>query len=204
MEKEQINLADYEDYFEERSRGGGGGKKKKKATWGSEGRQKSKGSESRRGQQEGLKYKRERGERSPVDEVSSVIRYLFTQDVKLVDRYIDWLAENINEPEDPKMSQTDLSNWEQFTASVKAGGGGRQTSRNARARTHLLTGIRAAAEESRQGEPNEEAVMEKLRLRLIRHLNNWRVVLELKNEEGIARERLEEEVLERMTRKETS
>src|SRR3989339_678438 len=163
-----------------------------------------------------IKYKKapvkgaENSDKSPAAEVQDVLEYIKSQDagsveMKCTTQYLGWLKENIHDPDDLVINEGEMSNWEKLTASVKAGGGGRQTSRNARARTHLMTGIRASAEEFRQAYPNETIVMNKIRERLQKHLKNWKVILSASQTDEdrlkqapVDTGMLEEEVLKRL------
>ncbi|MBI3282696.1 hypothetical protein HYZ70_01305, partial [Candidatus Curtissbacteria bacterium] len=140
-----IELDSYEGYGEAPRRGGGGGGGKKRPVFGEKGRRKKKQAEGKAGQLAHRQEARSGGERSPVDEVNDVLRYVAPDP----STYIKWVEKNINLPK-IELSEEEMSNWEKFTASVHAGGSGRQTSRNARARTHLVTGIRARSEVGRK------------------------------------------------------
>src|SRR3989344_6664767 len=182
---------------------GGGGKKKKAESWGSKGRRIHKGSEARLGQVDNAMDRRENDEKSPADEVDSILRYLSEQDgenpsVPGLTKYLDWLMQYINNPDSMRITNDECGKWEQFTASVHAGGSGRQTSRNARARIHLITGIGASAEESRKAMPNQELVMEKLRVKLVTHVSNWRKLMRLNAGEIVNKADLDSAVLNRL------
>lgn len=200
----KINPDDFEEWGELEGKGGGGGGKKDKRQGGKT--VEAIGGDAKKNQLKNVAKTRKEGEKSPVDEVQEVVDYVTRQDEgsaerKNLTRYIEWLKTNFGEVDGLDI-EDEMGNWEQMTASVKAGGGGRQTSRNARARTHLITGIRATAEESRQGAPNEEIVMKKIIERLRQHLNNWRTLMlasqsaeDRKKSVSVELGRLEEEVL---------
>lgn len=164
------------------------------------GRKKKKHHEAKVGQQLNALEKHDHGEKTPTEEVDTVLRFVQRRDegdlnMKEFAKYVSWLEVSLNSQE-IDIYKENLSEFEKLTASVKAGGGGRQTSRNARARTHLVTGIRATAEKSRQAYPNEEIVMNKLKERVERHLNNWKRILSGTNDTR----NLEEIVLDRLAK----
>lgn len=188
-----------ESYIE---KGGGGGGKKKRDAFGRGKRDERKTEEAREGMLANATERHEHGEKSPQAEIDSVLRFLAKQDrdnpdMPALTEYLDWLKSNVASSE-VRLKEEEFGKWEQMTASVHAGGSGRQTSRNARARTHLITGIRATSEESRQGAPNEKIVMDKLKQRLNSHLKNWRTVLTSGKEKKLNLESLEEKVLGRI------
>ena len=124
---------------------------------------------------------RENGEQTPVEEINSVLSSLMRRDSNDLDltetkNYITWLTARLIEKE-LDFSKEKFGDFEKITPSVGAGGAGRQTSRNSRARTHLITGIREKSEKDRKSYPNEIKVMEKLKKSLERHIDNWRAVL---------------------------
>ncbi len=183
---------------------GGGGGKKKREPWGSKGRKGHKGAESRVGQKTNAAERRENDQKSPGKEVGEVLRYISITDegnplMPAGTRYIKWLEMYINNPDSIQVLNEECGKWEQYTASVHAGGSGKQTSRPARARTHLITGIRESAEQSRQAGPNQEIVMEKIKAKLITHVLNWRKLMLLGEREVITKQALESAVLGRMT-----
>jgi len=176
---DRFELMDFDE--EETGGGGGGGGGKKKKHQGDETRL-ALSADMRKGQLQNAAERSDNDEKSPVDEVQDVLDYINKMDESNVEmknftRYLDWLKANINAIDDLVVKESDMSSWEQMTASVHAGGGGRQTSRNARARTHLITGIRASAEKDRKATPNEHIVMEKIEMKLKRHLQNWKVLM---------------------------
>lgn len=185
-----IELDSYEDYGLTPSRGGGGGGKKR-TVFGEKGRLKKKQVEGKAGQFTHRQEARAHGEKSPVDEVNDVLRY-----VTDFPSYVKWVEKNINLPEIEPL-ETEMGNWEKFTASVHAGGSGRQTSRNGRARTHLITGIRARSEVGRRAFECEADVMAKIKARLETHLANIRILIGVKRDEKIGFSKLEEEILTR-------
>jgi|CXWL01.1.fsa_nt_gi hypothetical protein len=184
--------------------GGGGGKKIKPETWGSRGRRKSKLAEGKIGQKKNAAERKENDQKSPASEINDVLRYLAKQDkddagMTALTEYLEWLGRFINSPESVWINEEDeCGKWEKFTASVHAGGSGRQTSKNARARTHLITGIRASAQKDKQAGPNQVLVMGKLRRKLIVHVNNWRKLMMVNPEEKITPDGLETNVLTRL------
>lgn len=207
---EQLVDAIEEEIYRGNKSGGGGGKKKKPESWGSGGRRKSKRVEGTIGQKKNAAERRENAQKSPAAEVNEVLTYLAKQDeddaeMTALTEYLKWLGRHINNPGTVQINEgEEYGKWELFTASVHAGGSGRQTSKNARARTHLVTGIRASAEKARQAGPNEVLVMKKLRGKLIVHVNNWRKLLMVNPSETVASDALETNVLSRLTEISTS
>lgn len=194
-----------EEEINRSNKSGGGGKKKKPKSWGSAGRQKSKSAEGAIGQKSNAVDRRENAQKSPVAEVNGILTYLAKQDegdagMPALTEYLKWLGRYIDNPETVQINEgEECGKWELFTASVHAGGSGRQTSKNARARTHLITGIRASAEKARQAGPNEALVMKKLRGKLVIHVNNWRKLLMVNPSETVTPDVLETNVLARLT-----
>ena len=206
---ERLTADEVEDVIERKiygggKSGGGGAKKKKPETWGSMGRRKSKRAEGATGQKENAANRRENAQKPPAAEVNDVLEHLARQDendagMTVLTEYLKWLGRYINNPESVQINEEDeCGKWEKFTASVHAGGSGRQTSRNARARTHLITGIRASAQKDKQAEPNQVLVMDKLRRKLIVHVNNWRKLMMVNPEGKITPDVLESNVLGRL------
>lgn len=158
--------------------------------------------EIKKGQQKNILKRHEHGEKTPEEEIDSVLRSLKRRDgndleMKATNKYIDWLTERMTEKEFD-FEKESFSDFEMMTASVRAGGSGRQTAKNSRARTHLITGIRAKSEQDRKAYPNEEAVMKKLEGRIKKHLNNWRVIISANQDLREYPELIGEEVLSRM------
>ncbi len=173
-------------------------KKQERDFGGEKGRKKKKQKEVKLGQDKNALERTDHGEKTPESEIASVLSYILRQDKGDVNMpatadYIKWLEERMTEKEFT-FSNESFSDFEQITSSVGAGGAGRQTARNARARRHIVTGIRATAEESRKALPNEKLVMEKLEKRVKRHLENWRLVLSVS---GVS---LESQVLDRIAK----
>ena len=182
-------------------RGGGGGKKHR--VFGSEGRGKKKAVEAHEGMVKNRLHRREGGDKSPMSEVMSTMVYLAGKDkeekeMETLKRYISFVKASIDDPRSLAVSEDDCSDWERLTPSVAAGGGGKDTSRNGRARTHVLTGIRTMADKRLEGgaaTQNEEAVMEKMKQKLEKHVKNLRMVMGFKPGEVADPDKLEEQIL---------
>lgn len=178
-------------------KGGSGGAKK---VFGSEhGRRKKKGAEAKEGQRINAAERHDRSEKSPKDEIADVVRYLIKQDgndqnLSATSKYIEWLTSSIDQPDIYTPIEQEFGNWIGYTASVKAGGGGRQTSNNARRRTHLITGITAEWEKSRKADPNQEQVMRLVKERIITHLHNWRQILFLQPGQKVSDGQIQTEI----------
>lgn len=199
----QIELDTFEDYEAVPVRGSGGGGKKR-PVFGEKGRQKKKLAEGKSGQLAHRQEARSGGEKSPTEEVNNVLSYIATRDegkndMPALTTYLKWVERNIDSKE-IELQEAEMSNWEKFTASVHAGGSGRQTSRNARARTHLITGIRERSEIGRKAFECERDVMEKIKTRLETHLANLRILIDAKKGEKVDVSKLEEDILSRITK----
>ena len=178
-------------------KGGSGGSKR--VFGGQRGRRKKKIAEAKVRQIINAAERHDRSEKSPKDEITDVIRYLVKQDEKdttlsATTKYIEWLTSNIDQPDIYIPVEQEFGNWIGYTASVKAGGGGRQTSNNARRRTHLITGITAEWEKSIKADPNQIKVMKLLRYRIVKHLNNWRQILFLQPGQKVTDSQIQSEI----------
>lgn len=178
-------------------KGGSGGAKK---PFGSErGRKSKKLAEARVGQRVNASERHESSQKTPSNEIADVIKYIVKKDEKdpnltAMSNYLEWLTKNITQPENYIQIDQEFENWIGYTASVKAGGGGRQTSNNARRRTHSITGITAEWEKSRKADPNQEKVMKLLKERITKHLMNWRQVLMLRHDQVVSQNILQSEI----------
>ena len=155
--------------------------KNKDKIFGGRGRKKKKFKEGKIGQTKNALERHAHGEKTPEEEIGFVLASVKRRDGESLEmaetnKYIKWLKERLMEKEFD-FGKEKFSEFEKITASVGAGGAGRQTARNARARRHLITSLRVTAEQDRKGFPNEEIVMKKLEKKVRRHLGNWRIVL---------------------------
>lgn len=176
--------------------------KKERDFGGDFGRKKKKSKESKDGQLRNSLERHDHGEKTPEAEISSVLRFVMKKDLedtemRATKEYINWLKNRLEE-DLFDISLEKFGEFEKLTASVKAGGGGRQTSRNSRARTHLITGIREKSEKDRKAYPNEMDVMNKIGLSIKRHLENWRIVIKADSRFKDSLGSLEDKVLEMM------
>lgn len=151
--------------------------------------------EIKKGQTKNSLERHDHGEKTPEEEIETVLRSLKNE--REISEYIDWLTERMTEKEFD-FSKESFSEFEKITSSVKAGGAGRQTARNSRARTHEITGIRRKSEQSREAFPNEVVVMKKLDKSVRRHLENWRVIINANQALKEHPELIGEEVLSRI------
>lgn len=180
-------------------RGGSGGTKRVFGTGEKGGRRKKKSAEVKVGQKINAAERHGSSEKTPSGEIADVINYLIKVDendpsLTAMSKYLDWLTANIAKPEKYIQVDDEYDIWVGYTASVKAGGGGRQTSNNARRRTHLITGITAEWEKSRKADPNQIKVMKLLRERIVKHLNNWRQILMLRPNQTVSQNTLQAEI----------
>lgn len=174
-----INLDDYDGFGEEKAGGSGGAKKK---AFGSDARDQRIAEAAKRNREINRSKKKEAGKRSPLQEVENILIPFvkeqesdFNSDSLKV--YLDWIEKNINNLEIIP-NESEFGIFEKMTPHLGAGGGGKDTSNNARARTHIPTGIRIGAhKEGRGAEANEQAVMRKFGPKLNEHVNNWRIVI---------------------------
>jgi len=169
---------------------------------GEKGRKKKKRKEVKEGQRKNVLERHKHGEKTPEAEIDSVLGSLQRRDegdfeMKATNNYIEWLTARLTEKEFD-FTKEKFGEFEKITSSVKAGGGGRQTSRNSRARTHLITGIRRKSEQDREASPNEVEVMKKLEKSIRKHLENWRVIISANDALKTHPELISEEVLSRM------
>jgi len=155
--------------------------KKERDFGGDKGRKRRKRKEVASGQAKNSLVRHEHGEKTPEAEIKWVLGSVMRRDegnLEMLEtkKYISWLMEKLTVV-DTDFTKEIYGEFEKLTASVKAGGGGRQTSRNSRARTHLITGIREKSEKDRKAHPNELMVMKKLEESIKKHIDNWRIVL---------------------------
>ncbi len=204
-----INPDDYDGWEEVQIRpgGGGGGGKSQEKQGGLTLRKKAE--EMRQNRAVKAIHKGENSEKSPVDDVSEVLSYINKMDEDSVDmknltKYISWLKKNINAIEDLVLEDNEIGEMEKMTPTLGAGGGGKDTSNNARAATHSLTGKRETAQDYRDAYHNEIDVKNKMKKSLQTHLRNWVVIMqalqsdkERTDKKSIDFNRLEDEVLRR-------
>ncbi|KKT41355.1 MAG: hypothetical protein UW64_C0023G0016 [Microgenomates group bacterium GW2011_GWC1_44_37] len=205
-----LNPDDFDDFEPGGARGGGGG-------GGRGGKKKRQGdktvSEIARtavlNQLENKINTSEGGEKSPIAEVQDVIDYVNKADqgsteMKHLLRYIEWLKANINSIDELMVDKSEVGEMEKMTATLGAGGGGKDTSNNARRGTHLITGITAKSQDDRRAEGNVDDVLDKIKKALQVHLRNWITIMvvtqtqkERVKKSPIDLSKLEEEVLKK-------
>lgn len=181
----RLNPDDFDEYEHPENLGGGGGgggrKKKKEEHRGSKTVAKI-AETAKLHQLENRANTAGSGEKAPVAEIQKVIDYVNSVDegsveMKQLSRYIDWLKTNINSIEDLTVDKSEVGEMEKMTATLGAGGGGKDTSRNARRGTHLLTGIKEKSQDDRGAERNIDDVMKKITETLQVHLRNWKTIM---------------------------
>jgi len=202
------------EMYEERnlSKGGGGGGKKKEKRQ-SDATKAASAAEMRDNQLQRKLDQSEHGEKTPAKDIEDVIADVMEMDNGDVDmkhlfKYIGWLKANINSIDDLVIPKEEIVNMEMMTATLGAGGGGKDTSNNARAATHLYTGMRIKSQDDRRAQGNVEDLKEKFTARLKHHLGNWKIVMgigqtekERKEKAPFDLDKVEDEVLERATGK---
>lgn len=208
MEIDPEAYLDFDEKFVAKG-GGGGGKPKRQGA----GTIEAIAAEAKKNQLKNKTEDREGAEKSPVDEIQDVIDYVNGEDagsveMKNLSRYIDWLKANINSIDSLVVDKSEIGPMEKMTATLGAGGGGKDTSRNARRGTHLLTGIVVKSQDDRRAEPNIQEVIDKIKGKLQTHLRNWVTIMEVtrtqddrEKKKPIDLKKLEEEVLTRAAAK---
>ncbi len=185
IERGRINPEEYGEVVAESyvTKGGGGGKKKKDGPQGRKTRATQAG-EMKLNQLKNVVIEGESGKKTPEKDITDVLLFIKNLDegdpgMKNLERYIAWVKKNINSIDDLVVEQNEISKLETMTAHLGAGGGGKDTSNNARAATHLLTGIRERSQDERKATGNIISVKEKIREELQQHLRNWRLIMEV-------------------------